>query len=64
MSPAWDEPDEDDESEEDTFIYYLKYSEYFNALNRGELTIPTDTTVQWTIFCFIFFVNSIESATN
>ena len=58
-----EEPDDRDESEEDTFIYYLKYSEYFNALDRGELTIPTDTTVQWTVFCFIFFVNSIESAT-
>ena len=56
--------EDDEETEDDTFIYYQKYSEYFDALNRGELTYPTDTTVQWTIFCFIFFASSIESTVN
>ena len=55
---------DDEETEDDTYIYYHRYSEYFDALDRGELTYPTDTTVQWTIFCFIFFASSIESTVN
>ena len=46
------------------FLYYKKYTDYFGAVNRGELTVPTDTTVQWTVFCSIYFTNSIENTIN
>ena len=56
--------DEEEDDEDDTTMYYQKYSDYFDALNRGELITPTDTTVQWTVFCSIFFADSIENTIN
>ena len=43
-------------SNEDTTFYYDRYGQYLNNLNRGKLTIPDDSTVQWIVYCFIFFV--------
>ena len=40
---------------EDTFLYYEKYSAYLDALNRGNLCVPSDNVVQWTTLCYIFF---------
>ena len=40
---------------DDTTNYYQKYGDYLNSLNRGGLQIPTDTLVQWSLFCFLFF---------
>ena len=40
---------------DDTNIYYNKYGDYIDALNRGGLKVPSDTVVQWAIFCFILF---------
>ena len=50
-----------DIDEEDTCFYYEKYSKYFDALDRGNLTKPRDTVVQWTVFCFIFFAQVIDN---
>ena len=43
---------------EDTSHYYEKYGVYINHINRGRLTIPGDCTVQWIVYCFIFFATS------
>ena len=51
-----------DSEEDDTMLYYNKFSEYFDALDRGGLRKPTDSAVQWTIFCFIFFTHAIENS--
>ena len=40
---------------DDTTNYYQKYGDYLNSLNRGGLQISTDTLVQWSFFCFLFF---------
>ena len=48
------------ESSMDTMFYYEKYGDYFNALDRGNLTKPTDSIVQWTVFCFIFFAQMMD----
>ena len=37
---------EEGDDEDDTTFYYQKYPEYFDALNRGELKVPTDQIVQ------------------
>lgn len=39
----------------DTMIYFDNYGLYLNTLDRGKLTKPHDTLMQWTIFCFILF---------
>ena len=39
----------------DTMVYYKKYGTYLDKLNRGDLCIPHDEIVQWSLFCFIFF---------
>ena len=44
----------------DTMFYYEKYCDYFTALDRGNLTKPTDSIVQWTVFCFIFVAQIID----
>ena len=44
----------DNHEYEDTFAYHELYGEYLDMLNCG-LQIPTDTLVQWSTFCFIFF---------
>ena len=49
-----------DTNGDDTYFYYEKYSEYFDALDRGNLTKPRDAVVQWTVFCLIFFVQLID----
>ena len=46
---------EEGDDEDDTTFYYQKYPEYFDALNRGELKVPTDQIVQWAVFCYVFF---------
>ena len=51
-----------DSEEDDTMLYYDKFSEYFAALDRGGLRKPTDSVVQWTTFCFIFFTHAIENS--
>ena len=45
----------DNHEYEDTCAYHELYGEYLDTLNRGGLQIPTDTLVQWSTFCFIFF---------
>lgn len=40
---------------EDTGMYYQEYGNYTEALNRGGLTIPTDSVCQWAFFCYILF---------
>ena len=39
----------------DTHLYFETYSSYFDALNRGQLTVAGDNIVQWSVFCFILF---------
>ena len=39
----------------DTTNYYHKNGDYLNSLNRDGLQTPTDTLVQWSLFCFLFF---------
>ena len=40
---------------DDTIQYYENYGDFINVLNRGGLTIPSDSCVQWIIFCYILF---------
>lgn len=42
--------------ENDTMIYYDNYGSYLNSVDRGKLTKPYDTLMQWTVFCFILFI--------
>ena len=46
--------------ESDTKEYFKRYSDYFDALNRGQLCEPGDNVTQWTIFCFILFTQLSE----
>lgn len=39
----------------DSMLYYDNYGIYLDSINRGKLTIPYDTLVQWVIFSFILF---------
>ena len=39
---------------EETF-YHQKYGQNLYPMDTGELSIPTDNTCQWSIFCFILF---------
>ena len=52
-------PNDSGSSEEkllnETIFYHRKYGEHLDAMDRGELNIPTDDTCQWSIFCFILF---------
>ena len=48
------------ESEHDTFEYFDKYGNYTDHLDRGGLTKPNDSTVQWVFMAYYFFV-SLES---
>ena len=41
-------------------FYYNKYPEYFDALNRGNLTKPCDSLVQFTLFTFILVAQMVE----
>ena len=43
---------------EDTRYYYQRHGKYLDLLNRGKLTIPGDCTVQWIVYCYIFFATS------
>lgn len=44
--------------EEDTSFYLEKYGKYLKSLDRGRLTKPLDSLVQWTVFCYIFFIQT------
>ena len=41
-------------ADEYTTFYFENFGRSIDALNTGGLTIPTDSIVQWKIFCFIF----------
>ena len=45
---------------DDTMFYYQKYSDYFDALDRGSLKKPSDSVVQWTVYCYIFFTQMMD----
>ena len=47
--------------ENDSLFYYRKFGKYFDALNRGSLTLPQDCLVQWCIFCVIFFLQVLDA---
>lgn len=38
-----------------TTFYHQKFGNYIDELDRGSLNIPSDTAVQWSIFCFVMF---------
>ena len=46
----------------DTSLYYKKYGDFIESLDRGGLKIPIDAAVQWTVFCFIMF-NAVKLKT-
>ena len=47
--------------ENNSLFYYQKFGRYFDALNRGSLTLPQDCLVQWYIFCAIFFMQVLDA---
>ena len=47
--------------ENDSLFYYQKFGRYFDALNRGSLTLPQGCHVQWYIFCAIFFLQVLDA---
>ena len=44
-----------DEQHEDTYSFCEKYGTYLDELNRGGLTKPGDSVVQWVIYSHIVF---------
>ena len=44
-----------DELLDTTTFYHQKFGGYTDDLDRGQLNIPCDSAVQWSIFCFIMF---------
>ena len=40
-----------------TYDYYDRFGDYFNEVNRGGLTIPSDHSVQWVFNCYMLFLN-------
>ena len=51
-------PTEDDLLDVTTF-YYKDFGGFTSSLDRGNLNVPTDKAVQWSIFCSILF-NSVK----
>ena len=45
----------DTENDDDSKFYYTCYGKYFNCYNRGGLTIPGDSAVQWITLAIQFF---------
>ena len=43
-----------------TTFYYKEFGGYTSSLDRGQLNVPTDRAVQWSIFCTILF-NSLKN---
>ena len=43
------------DNNEESYLYYDRFGNYFDSLNRGGLTPPYDNVVQWAVFCFILF---------
>ena len=37
-----------------------RHSAYLDALDRGELCVPGDNIAQWTIYCFVLFIQFSE----
>ena len=46
--------------DDDTKIYYQKYPDYFDAINRGSLKVPRDSIVQWLVFSYVFFTQLMD----
>ena len=46
--------------ENDSFFYHQNFEKYFDALNRGSLTLPQDSLVQWCTLCVIFFLQVLD----
>ena len=44
----------------DIAFYYHEYGSFLKEIDRGDLKVPLDTTVQWVFFCFIMF-NAVKS---
>ena len=44
--------------DDDTTFYLHNYGKYLNEMDRGGLTKPFDSIVQWTCFCYIFFTQT------
>ena len=42
---------------ESSFTYFDQYGSYTQLLDRGGLTKPNDTTVQWVFLCYFLFLN-------
>ena len=38
-----------------TTFYYQKYRDFTKELDRGGLNIPSDSSCQWSIFCYLMF---------
>ena len=38
-----------------TTFYHQRFGGYVDELDRGQLNIPSDSAVQWSIFCLIMF---------
>ena len=38
-----------------TTFYYQKYGDFTKELDRGGLNIPSDSSCQWSIFCYLMF---------
>ena len=36
-------------------LYYEKFGDYLNSIDRSGLKIPPDNVCQWVFFCFILF---------
>ena len=49
-----------DEEREDTYYFCEKFGSYLDELNRGGLTKPGDTVVQWVMYSHIIFNSVVE----
>ena len=47
--------------ENDSFYYHQNFGKYFDALNKGSLTLPQDSLVHWCTFCVIFFLQVLDT---
>ena len=46
---------EEEDLMNETMFYYQKFGDYTDTLDRGGLNVPTDSTCQWTFFCYLLF---------
>ena len=47
-------PEFSEKDSSQTTFYHQKFGDYLDTLDRGSLNIPSDSSCQWTFFCYSY----------